>query len=104
MAREPPDLAALDVRRVDLRLEAPPDERVVRIRLAVRREGEPLAVGREARLTMVPVAFGDVRDARAVGRPPDVGALDERARTGAIGVHDPDRGLPAVVHFVDPAA
>src|SRR5471032_2246673 len=63
MVRELRDRARLDVRGVNLRLA----ERMLGVLNAIRREGDRLAVGREARAAVVPVTVGDLARRAAVG-------------------------------------
>src|SRR6185295_20078851 len=91
-----------------------------RDRLAVRRPGDPtwsvLDVSHLSRcalgvhptdedLCARRLALPYERDPCSIGRPPRVGALREEPIARAVGIHDPKRRLPAIVHLVDrPAA
>ena len=50
---------------------------------------------RAARLTVI-----EKREARSVGRPARVGSFAEKPVARAIGIHDPERRVPAILHLV----
>src|SRR5207237_4209740 len=50
------------------------------------------------------LTVGEVRDPRAVGRPPRARALYDETVARAVGVHDPQTRIPAVFDLVHPAA
>src|SRR5213592_593720 len=51
--------------------------------------------------TWVPI--GEKRDAGPVGRPAGIGALHQESVLRAVGIHDPQTRIPAVVDLVHPA-
>ena len=50
-----------------------------------------------------PVRLGDIADPGAVRRPARASAFDQETLLGAIPVHDPEGGIPAVLLLVHPA-
>ena len=50
------------------------------------------------------LTVGEVGDPRAVGRPARTRTLHEKTIARAVGVHDPERRIPAVLDLVHPAA
>ena len=46
------------------------------------------------------LSIGDIENAFPVGRPAGVGAFGQKPMLAAIGIHDPERGIPAVLDLV----